>query len=166
MDYDAKNDVFYCHNHRKLTCVGEKTETTSTGFEICKSHYVCEDCSDCPYKKGCIHGNRSKKPLEKRTKQLELSKRFQAQRAKMEAHISSPTGKMLRMNRSIQSEGAFSDIKANLSFRRFLSHGTENALATSIILAMAHNVLTLHHKLQSGNFGTYLYSLKKVKKSA
>ena len=51
-------------------------------------------------------------------------------------------------------------------FRRFLSHGTENALATSIILAMAHNVLTLHHKLQSGNFGTYLYSLKKVKKSA
>lgn len=102
----------------------------------------------------------------KRTKQLELSKRFQAQRAEMEAHISSPTGKMLRMNRSIQSEGAFSDIKANLSFRRFLSHGTENALATSIILAMAHNVLTLHHKLQSGNFGTYLYSLKKVKKSA
>ena len=70
------------------------------------------------------------------------------------------------LNRSIQSEGAFSDIKANLSFRRFLSHGTENALATSIILAMAHNVLTLHHKLQSGNFGTYLYSLKKVKKSA
>ena len=66
----------------------------------------------------------------------------------------------------IQSEGAFSDIKANLSFRRFLSHGTENALATSIILAMAHNVLTLHHKLQSGNLGTYLYSLKKVKKSA
>lgn len=166
MDYDAKNDVFYCHNHRKLTCVGKKTETTSTGFKIRKSHYVCEDCSDCPYKKGCIHGNRSKKPLEKRTKQLELSKRFQAQRAEMEAHISSPTGKMLRMNRSIQSEGAFSDIKANLSFRRFLSHGTENALATSIILAMAHNVLILHHKLQSGNFGTYLYSLKKVKKSA
>ena len=27
MDYDAKNDVFYCHNHRKLTCVGKKTET-------------------------------------------------------------------------------------------------------------------------------------------
>ena len=65
MDYDAKNDVFYCHNHRKLTCVGKKTETTSTGFKIRKSHYVCEDCSDCPYKKGCIHGNRSKKPLEK-----------------------------------------------------------------------------------------------------
>ena len=28
MDYDAKNDVFYCHNHRKLTCVGKKTATS------------------------------------------------------------------------------------------------------------------------------------------
>ncbi|EPP15439.1 hypothetical protein G153_10033, partial [Megasphaera sp. BL7] len=65
----------------------------------------------------------------------------------------------------IQSEGAFPTSR-RICRSGVFEHGTENALATSIILAMAHNVLTLHHKLQSGNFGTYLYSLKKVKKSA
>lgn len=80
----------------------------------------------------------------------------------MEKHISSKTGKMLRMNRSIQSEGAFADIKADLSFRRFLSRGKENALASSILIAMAHNVLMLHHKLLSGHLDLMLYPLEKT----
>ncbi len=162
MTYDAGHDVFYCHNHKALRPTNEKTAHSTTGYESKKTIYTCEDCQGCPYKKLCIYGNHSKKPLEERTKQLALSKKFQKQRQKMEKHISSKTGKMLRMNRSIQSEGAFADIKADLSFRRFLSRGKENALASSILIAMAHNVLMLHHKLLSGHLDLMLYPLEKT----
>lgn len=53
------------------------------------------------------------------------------------------------MNRSIQAEGAFADIKADMNFRRFLGRGTENALVTVMLLAMAHNIEKLHHKIQN-----------------
>lgn len=162
MTYDAKHDVFYCHNHKALRKTNEKKVLTRTGYESKKTIYTCEDCRGCSYKKLCIHGNHSKKPLEERTKRLEFSKKFQKQQQEMEKKISSTTGKTLRMNRSIQSEGAFADIKADLSFRRFLSRGKESALASSILIAMAHNVLMLHHKLSSGSLGLKLYSLKKA----
>lgn len=162
MTYDVKHDVFYCHNHKALRKTKEKKVLTRTGYESKKTIYTCEDCRGCPYKKLCIHGNHSEKPLEERTKRLELSKKFQKQRQEMEKKIASRTGKTLRMNRSIQSEGAFADIKADLSFRRFLSRGKENALASSILIAMAHNVLMLHHKLSSGSLALKLYPLKKA----
>lgn len=162
MTYDAEQDQFYCHNQKILHRVGERISHTATGYAIHKTKYSCEDCQGCPYKEACIHGNHSHVPLAKRTKRLELSKTFQKEREKMEAKIASPIGKQLRLNRSIQSEGAFADIKANLTFRRFLSRGKENALVSSILVAMAHNVLMLHHKLKTGRIQPLLYPLKKM----
>ena len=68
---------------------------------------------------------------------------------------------MLRMNRSIQAEGSFANIKGDMSFRRYLCRGKKNVLAESILLAMAHNINKLDHKIQNGSTGTYLFELKK-----
>jgi hypothetical protein len=68
--------------------------------------------------------------------------------------IHTEEGKLLRMNRSIQVEGAFGKIKADIEFRRFLCRGTQNVLAESILLGIAHNVNKLHNKIQSGRCGT------------
>ncbi|MFT8316346.1 MAG: transposase [Clostridium sp.] len=65
------------------------------------------------------------------------------------------------MNRSIQVEGSFGEIKQNMGFHRFLSKGKNNVLAESILLAMAHNMNKLHNKIQSGRTGTHLFPLKK-----
>ncbi|WP_370841828.1 transposase [Megasphaera sp.] len=68
------------------------------------------------------------------------------------------------MNQIFSSSRIESACRRDLNFQYLLEVKPAPQHATSIILAMAHNVLTLHHKLQSGNFGTYLYSLKKVKR--
>ena len=47
---------------------------------------------------------------------------------------------MLRMNRSIQAEGSFADVKEDMNFRRYLYRGKANALAESILLAMGRNI--------------------------
>ena len=53
------------------------------------------------------------------------------------------------------------NIKGDMSFRRYLCKGKKNVLAESILLAMAHNINKLDHKIQNGSTGTYLFELKK-----
>ena len=74
--------------------------------------------------------------------------------------IISDEGVLYRMNRSIQAEGSFGDIKQDIQFRRYLSKGTANVLAESTLLAIARNINKLHNKIQNGKTGTYLFPLK------
>ncbi|OAA85763.1 hypothetical protein WY13_02502 [Clostridium ljungdahlii] len=75
--------------------------------------------------------------------------------------IVSEKGCGLRMNRSIQVEGSFGEIKQDMGFRRFLSKIKRNVLSESILLAMAHNINKLHNKIKSDRTETHLFSLKK-----
>ena len=74
--------------------------------------------------------------------------------------ITSEYGTMLRMNRSIQAEGSFADVKEDMNFRRYLYRVKANALAESILLAMGRNINKLHCKIQTGRTGSHLFSLK------
>ena len=74
--------------------------------------------------------------------------------------IISDEGVLYRMNRSIQAEGSFGDIKQDMQFRRYLSKGTANVLAESTLLAIARNINKLHNKIQNGKTGTHLFLLK------
>ena len=74
--------------------------------------------------------------------------------------IISDEGVLYRMNRSIQAEGSFGDIKQDMQFRRYLSKGSANVLAESTLLAIARNINKLHNKIQNGKTGTYLFPLK------
>ena len=88
-----------------------------------------------------------------------MSKRFQQERREDQERITTPLGKQLRMNRSIQSEGAFAMVKEDLSFRRFLSRGQRNVLVESMVVAMAANIWKLHHKIQQGRQDVHLFPL-------
>ena len=122
MSYDKENDFYICSSGKKLVATGIKFSKSKTGYRSEKTCYTCEDCTQCPTKSKCIKGN-SKKPLEERTKHLEVSKLFQQKREAAITRILSDEGKELRMNRSIQSEGAFGEIKQDMGFRRFCVKG-------------------------------------------
>ena len=76
--------------------------------------------------------------------------------------IDSEEGKMLRMNRSIQAEGGFADIKGDSGFTRFLCRGSENVQAEYILFAMAHNLGWLHSRIQNDRLDLHLYKLKEA----
>lgn len=160
MSYDKENDFYICSNGKKLVVKGTKISKSKTGYRSEKTCYTCEDCSRCTLKSKCIKGNNSKTLLEERTKHLEISKKFQQKRDEDLARILSDEGTELRMNRSIQAEGAFGEIKQDMGFRRFLCRGKKNILAECILLGLAHNVNKLHNKIQSERCSSYLYSLK------
>lgn len=161
MEYNAEEDYYTCKNGKKLRLTGLQKDKSKTGYVSEKSLYTCEDCSNCPHKKECIKGNNCKTPLEERTKHLQVSKKFKEQRAADLERILTEEGCQLRMNRSIQAEGSFGELKQDMGFRRYLCRGTSNVLAESILLAIAHNINKLHNKIQAERTGTHLFALKK-----
>lgn len=160
MTYLPDEDAYLCKNNRKLKVERTYQHTTKTGYKSEKTCYVCEDCTGCPVKENCIHGNHFKKPMEERTKRLTVAKKFLRQRQEDLERITSEEGIELRINRSIQAEGAFADIKADMHFRRFLGKGAKNALVAVMLLAMAHNIQKLHHKIQNGTANRHRIPVK------
>lgn len=162
MEYHDDGDYYICRNGKRLEVCNVITRKSKTGYRSEKTIYACEDCSNCIYRSNCIRGNNFKAPIEERVKKLEVAKVFKRYREETLARITSDEGCQLRMNRSIQAEGSFGEIKQDMGFRRFLCKGQQNVLAESILLAMAHNINKLHNKIQSGRTQTHLHPLKKT----
>lgn len=160
MEYHEEQDFYTCKNDQDLLFSHNRKVKSKSGYERITSVYECHTCHECPYKTACIKGNNSKRPIERRYKSLEISKVFMKHRKECLKRITGDEGCMLRMNRSIQAEGSFSEIKEGMGFRRYMSRGKKNVLAESILVAMARNINKLHAKIQSGRTGTHLYKLK------
>ena len=160
MDYDEKSDSYICKNGKQLSFTYLRRSKSKTGYVSEKNIYQCKECNDCPYKKECIKGNNCKTPIEERNKMLSVAKIFLKYREEDLERILSDEGILLRINRSIQAEGSFGELKQDMQFRRYLSRGTANVLAESVLLAMAKNVNKLHNKIQKGKTGMHLFSLK------
>ena len=156
MAYDAGNNTYTCANGKLLKETYQKHAKSKSGFQTVTSVYECDSCDNCPLKEKCIKAGGSKKPLAERHKVLNVSKRFIRQREAMEEKISSPEGKLLRVNRSILAEGTFAYIKEDMNFRQFLLRGREKVKAEWLLLSLALNILKLHHKIQNDRLGTGL----------
>lgn len=149
MPYDAEKDEYTCQNGKRLRAVYTGKKQSKSGFESEVTFYECEDCEACPYKKNCTRAKGNRK--------MQVSKNFLRQRQDSLLRITSPTGILLRMNRSIQSEGAFGVIKQDYGFRQFLLRGEKKVRTELLIVAMAYNVNKLHHKIQANRTGTQLF---------
>lgn len=117
---------------------------------------------NCPYKKWCIKGNNCKTAFSDRNKKLAVSRKPEEKRVECLDRITGDFGTQLRMNRSIQAEGFFANVKEDMNFRRYLYRGKENVLAQSTLLAIGFDINKLHHKIMSGRTGTHLFELKKA----
>ena len=97
--------------------------------------------------------------MEERNKVLRFSRTMDEMRQKNLERFSSDYGIRLRINRSIQAEGSFADVKEDMNFRRYMYRGKKNALAQSIVLAMARNIYKLHCRIQTGRTGLHLFQV-------
>ena len=162
MEYDEDADCYYCKRGHALTAQYEKKEKTASGYQRIVTVYRSNGCSGCPFKPDCIKGNHCKTPMEERQKVLYVSKKMKEKRQETIERITSDYGTQLRMNRSIQVEGSFANIKEDMEFRRYLYRGKTNVTAQSILLAIGYNINKLHHKIQAGRTGQHLFPLKQT----
>ena len=82
--------------------------------------------------------------------------------AENQDRLLSDTGIQLRINRSIQVEGAFGVLKQDLGFRRFLHRGSGKVHKMLYLLAMGFNIEKLHNRIQAGRVNTTLFTAKET----
>jgi transposase len=151
MPYDAQTDSYTCPAGKTFEPIYETQRRSKTGYEATISVYECFACQGCTQKKLCTRA--------KGNRRLQVSKQFAALRQTALERITSPEGKMLRRNRSIQSEGAFGVLKQDYGFRRFLRRGEQNVFTETLLYAMAYNIDKLKNKLKANKSGCTLHLL-------
>lgn len=159
MPYDPEGDFYTCMSGSLLKACGTKKRKTASGYLREETIYRCEECLGCPHKAECIKGKNWKIPEEERFKTLSVSRKFERQRKECLDRIVSDEGVQLRVNRSIQAEGAFALWKEDQKFRQFLCRGQANVYAESVLMAMAQNIGNLHRRIQAGRLGHHLYEV-------
>jgi hypothetical protein len=152
MGYDDIRDEYTCANNKKLRAAGTERRVSKSGYESEVTVYACQECEGCPLRERCT--------TSKKDRQMEVSKKMLALRAESEANITSEEGILLRVNRSIQVEGAFGVTKEDGHFRRFYTRGKAGVSCELFLVCIGYNVNKLHHKIQQGRCGTSLHRLK------
>lgn len=151
MEYHETGDIFVCKARRILQRTGTRKSRTKSGFETRKAVYKCESCDGCAYKESCT------KAAGEKT--MSVSHEFARLRANSFKNITTELGKRLRINRSIQSEGAFGVLKQDYSFRRFLTRNSVNVKNEFTLLAIAYNIKKLSAKIFQNRTGISLFML-------
>ena len=149
MTYNSDEDYYICANGKKLVPVSSKIKTSKSGYKSIVTIYECENCNECTYKDKCTKA--------KGNKRLHVSKDFIKYREKSLENITKPEGKLLRMNRSIQVEGAFGVLKQDYGFRRFLLRGKKNIKTEFILLCFSYNIKKLFNKTIKNRNGLLLH---------
>ena len=136
MTYYEPGDYYLCHIGRILPHVGTRTETAKDGTTREVSVYRCEDCRDCPCRAACC---RAKDP--EKQKEVVICREMADYRQQSLERITTEEGKLLRVNRSIQAEGSFAQLKNNRGFKRFLMSGNCKVLTELCLLALSQNIV-------------------------
>ena len=142
MEYNADGDYYVCKAGRKLVATGTRKSKSQYGFVSILTRYTCKrGCMSCPMRKACMKGSKRK------YKSFEVSARLAEYRKVALENVTTDFGTSARVNRSIQAEGAFAQIKANLSFRRFMCFGSERTNTEWILMCLAMNAIRLGHRM-------------------
>ncbi|MEG1515798.1 MAG: transposase [Clostridia bacterium] len=159
MAYDETGDYYLCKAGRTLPRVGTEAETAKDGTTRELFLYRCEDCTQCPHRAACC---KAKDPDKQ--KEVSICRELARFRQCSLERITSDEGKLLRVNRSIQAEGSFAQLKNNRGFKRFLTGGNVKVLTELRLLALPANIVKYIRKCNNRKRKTHLLIPKSLLK--
>ena len=151
MRYDEENDTYTCAKGRRLTFQYVSHYKRFDGYVQEGRVYSCEKCSYCGFRSQCQPSRNGKKP--KQNKHLVVYRKYQELQEENSKRFLSPDGIRMRVNRSIQVEGTFSQIKEDYRYRRFLRRGAEDVYKELLAVLMGFNIRKLHSRMTEGRVG-------------
>ena len=103
-----------------------------------EEYYRCEDCSDC------IHREKCHKSKDNRV--VRINEELTQFHKEVLENLNCVHGALLRMNRSIQAEGAFGGIKWNRGYKRLRRRGIEGVILELGLISCGFNLHKYHLK--------------------
>ena len=105
--------------------------------------YECEDCSGCSYAEKC------KKTDKNRT--VRINQELTSMHQEVIENLESIHGALLRMNRSIQTEGTFGIMKNDRWYKRIVRRGIHSVKLEVLLVAIGHNLYKYQKKDEKQN---------------
>ena len=126
-----------CPNGKKFVFL-KNLPIKNNKYERTEELYICEDCSNCPLKSQCT------KSRKNRT--IRLNKELTSFHEEVLENLESVHGALLRMNRSIQSEGTYGVIKWDRRYARAYRRGIESVYLEFMMVSCGFNLYKYHNK--------------------
>ena len=148
MRYKAEKDCYICAKGRELTSEGGRQKKNSSGYTVTVKTYRYNNCSNCGYRKECQkYGN------GKGNKTVQINENYNMLLKENMGRFMSDKGLRMRVNRSIQVEGAFGVIKEDYNYRRILRRGKDAVYKELLFLAFGFNIRKLHNRMAANRTG-------------
>ncbi len=144
--YNQEKNCYVCPQGSELHFVEEEKKKTSTGFITTLKIYQATNCQNCEFKDKCTKGS---------NRTIQRSENLEKYKKEAFNNLTSEKGKELRIQRNIDVEPVFGDIKENAGYRRFRLRTKEKVEAEIAYLSISHNM----RKIFNSN-------LKAIKKTA
>ena len=135
LPYDTEKDEFICPANQCLTYRYTSREKSENGYLIELRHYEATGCNTCPLKPECTRA--------KDNRHMQVSFRLRRFREQARTNLLSDHGKALRVQRNIEVETFFGQVKHNMHFRRFSLRGLEKVKTEWGLVCFAHNMRKL-----------------------
>ena len=110
-------------------------------FGRTEEYYQCESCDGCTHRVCCHKSSQNRI--------IRLNEELTRFHDEVLENLNSVHGALLRMNRSIQSEGAFGGIKWNRGYKRLRRRGIESVLLEIGLISCGFNLHKYHLKKQT-----------------
>lgn len=130
--YAADQDEFICPANQRLTYQATRRQKTENGYWTEIRVYEAPNCSSCPLKPECTRA--------KGNRRIYVSFRLRRFREQARNNLLSEQGKLLRIQRNVDIESVFGQIKHNMHFRRFHLKGLEKVKSEWGLVCIAHNM--------------------------
>jgi transposase len=133
--YEQKSDEYLCPANKRLTFRRELNKKTELGYLTRIREYECQNCSGCLMKSECTRavGNRK----------VNVSFTMNRFREQARTNLLSDQGRRLSIQRNVDVESVFGQLKHNWGFRRFFLKGKEKVGTEWGLLCIAHNIAKL-----------------------
>ena len=106
-----------------------------------EEYYQCEDCTGCPYREKCHKA--------KENRVVRMNVELTSIHREVLSNLNSTHGALLRMNRSIQAEGAYGEIKWNRGYKRIHRRGINSVIMELGLISCGFNLHKYHLKQMS-----------------
>lgn len=132
-----ENGNLMCPNGEKFNFVRTQN-VKGNKYGRTEEIYQCENCEGCPL--------RTSRHKSENNRTIQLNEELTAFHNEVLSNLNSTQGALLRMNRSIQVEGAFGVIKYDRSYKRIVRKGLKAVKLEIFMVSIGFNLMKHHNK--------------------
>lgn len=132
-----ENGNYICPNNKKLVYLYNK-QSMKTIYPSYNKIYICNECNGCELKSKCSSS--------KEGRMIAINEELEKYKQIVRENLESEEGIKLRINRSIQVEGAFGVMKEDMHFKRFTRRSLASARLEITLVAIGMNINKYHNK--------------------